>query len=219
MQPAIMLDFVFQLSRRPARIAQRQDGVLRPGSLGDRFQDIDGRRKADAFVDVERRILDEEIAGMQHEAAAGIDRTALQDLHRLGVFRQLDLVRALDDIELHQQPREIDAAHRAVDDDAHRPFGRMRAHVDDRAFEARIAHHRHRDQQLAVQIAVIGRTIASAGRLAANGLRGLAFRSHPQRPLMLIHILISGGFSVNQACGAIPPRITSNSMVYTLTCL
>jgi hypothetical protein len=89
----------------------------------------------------------------------------------------------------------------------------MRAHVDDRTFEPRIAHHRHRDQQLAVQIAVLGRIVANAGSFAANGLRCLAFRAHPKRPLMLIHILISGGASVNQAEGRIRARITSNSMV------
>ena len=105
---------------------------------------------------------------MQHEAAAGIDRAALQHLHGLGIFRQLDLVGVLDDVELHQQPREIDAAGRAVDDDAHRAFGRMRAHIDHRTLEARIAHDGHRDQQLAVQIAVVGRIIANAGGFAAS---------------------------------------------------
>ena len=60
---------------------------------------------------------------MQHEAAAGIDRSALQHLHALGVFRQLDLIRFVDDVELHQQFRKIDAAGRTIDDDAHRAFG------------------------------------------------------------------------------------------------
>ena len=123
---------------------------------------------------------------MQHEAAAGIDRAALQHLHALGVFRQLDLVGLLDDVELHQQAGKIDAAGRTVDDDAHRPFRRMRAHVDDGALEARIAHDRHGNQQLAVQIAVTGRIVANAGGFAADGLRCFAFRAHPQRPLLLI---------------------------------
>ena len=51
----------------------------------------------------------------------------------------------VDDLELHQQAGKIDAAGRAVDDDAHRPFRGMRAHVDDGALEARIAHDRHGD--------------------------------------------------------------------------
>jgi hypothetical protein len=41
--------------------------------------------------------------------------------------------------------------------------------------------------------------VAHAGGFAANRLRYFAFRAHPQRPLMLIHILISGAGSVNQA--------------------
>jgi hypothetical protein len=69
MQPAIMLDFVFELPRRPAGIAQRQDRVLRSGPLRDRLEDIDGRGQADVVVDIERRVLDEEIAGMQRDAA------------------------------------------------------------------------------------------------------------------------------------------------------
>ena len=62
----------------------------------------------------------------------------------------------------------------------------MRAHVDDGALEARIAHDRHGDQQPAVQITVAGRIVAKAGGFAANGLRCLAFRAHPQRPLLLV---------------------------------
>jgi hypothetical protein len=187
--------------------------VLRPGARGDRLENVHRRGQADAVVDVQRRVLDEEIARMQHEAAAGIDRAALQHLHGLGVFRQLDLVGLLDDVELHQQSRKIDAAGRPVDDDAHRPFRRMRAHINDGALEARIAHDRHGDQQPAVQVALAGRIIANAGSFAADGLRCLAFRAHPQRPLLLIYILISGAVSVNQASGIIRRPITRNSMV------
>src|ERR1700676_1495977 len=38
MQPAIVLDFVFQLSRRPAGIAQRQDRMLRSRTFCDRLE-------------------------------------------------------------------------------------------------------------------------------------------------------------------------------------
>ncbi len=185
-QPAIVLDLVLELARRPAGIAQRQDRVLRSGALGDRLEDVHRRGQADAVVDIQRRVLDEEIARMQHEAAAGIDRAALLHLHGLGVFRQLDLVGLLDDVELYQQAGKIDAAGRAVDDDAHRPFRGMRAHVDDGALEARIAHHRHGDQQLAVQVTVARRIIAKAGGFAADGLRSFAFRAHPQTALLLL---------------------------------
>ena len=36
-QPAVVLDFGFELSGRPAGIAEREDGVLRPGALRDRL--------------------------------------------------------------------------------------------------------------------------------------------------------------------------------------
>ena len=47
----------------------------------------------------------------------------------------------------------IDAARRAIDDDAHRAFGGMRTEIDHRTLEARVSHHGHRDQKLAVEIA------------------------------------------------------------------
>ena len=120
---------------------------------------------------------------MQHEAAAGLDRAAFQHLHGHGVFRQLDLIRLLDDVELHQQFGKVDTARRAVDDDAHGAFGGMRAEIDHRTLEARISHHRHRDQQLTVEIAAPGRIVADAGGFAANNPWCFAFRVHPQRTL------------------------------------
>ena len=52
MQPAIVLDFVFQLPGRPTGIAQRQDRVLRPRAPGNRLEDVDGRGQANAVVDI-----------------------------------------------------------------------------------------------------------------------------------------------------------------------
>jgi hypothetical protein len=75
----------------------------------------------------------------------------------------------------------------------------MRAHVNHRTLETRIAHHRHGDQQLAVEVTMIGRIVANAGGFAADTARFLAFRSHPQRPPLSSHILILGQRSVNQA--------------------
>src|SRR6516225_1502552 len=57
----------------------------------------------------------------------------------------------------------------------------MRAEIDHRALEAGIAHNRHRDQQLTVEVAVFGRIVAGAGLLAANLARSFALRIHPRR--------------------------------------
>ena len=81
MQPAIVLDLVFELARRPAGIAERQDRARRAVAARDRLEDVEGRGEADAFVDRQGRVLDEEIARVQHEAAPGIDRAALEHLH------------------------------------------------------------------------------------------------------------------------------------------
>jgi cobalamin biosynthesis protein CobT len=57
------------------------------------------------------------------------------------------------DIQLIQQLAETDIWRAMIDDDAHGAVGGMRAHIDDGARETRVSHRRHRDQQLAVEIA------------------------------------------------------------------
>ena len=56
-----------------------------------------------------------------------------------------------------------------VDDDAHRAFGRMRAHVDHASARSAVAHDGHRNQHLAVEIALIPADImANTAGLAAR---------------------------------------------------
>ena len=80
-QPAIGLDFVLELPGGPARIAERQDRVLRPFASRKRAQDIDGRRQAHAVVDRQGRLRHVKIGRMQHETAGRLDRPADQHLH------------------------------------------------------------------------------------------------------------------------------------------
>ena len=61
MQPSIVLDFRFELSRRPAGVAERQHRVFRTGAFRDGLQNVDRRGETDAVVDGQRRILDEEV--------------------------------------------------------------------------------------------------------------------------------------------------------------
>src|SRR5260370_2260245 len=75
----------------------------------------------------------------------------------------------------------------------------MRAEIDHGALEARISHHRHRDQQPAIEITAPRPIVAHAGGFAATNPWFFTFRVHPQRTLTLMHILISGAGSVNQA--------------------
>src|SRR5579864_4135618 len=51
MQPTIVLDFAFELTRGPAGITQREDRVFRAGAPGDRLENIDGGGQADFVVD------------------------------------------------------------------------------------------------------------------------------------------------------------------------
>src|SRR5690349_21323300 len=75
MQPAVLLHLVLELARRPAGIAEREDGAGRSGAARDRLEDVERRGEADAFVDRQRRVLDEEVGAVQHEAALGLDRS------------------------------------------------------------------------------------------------------------------------------------------------
>ena len=103
MQPTIMLDLVLQLARRPAGIAQRQDGAARSAAARDRLENVESCGEADALVDRQGRVLDHEVARVQHEAALGIDRAALEHLDAADPPGELDQVRRRDDLELHQE--------------------------------------------------------------------------------------------------------------------
>src|SRR5271168_1992073 len=127
---------------------------------------------------------------MQHEAAASFDRPSLEYLQGFGIFRQLDLVGLLDDVELHQKTGKIDAARRAVDDDAHGAFGRVRAEINHRTLEARVAHDGHGNQQLAIEITMAVGLAGTVGRFAASRswpeplcflIWPFVVRAHPQR--------------------------------------
>src|SRR6516162_9747922 len=51
MQPSIILDFAFELPRRPSGVAEREHGMFRAGAPRDRLQDVDGGRETDLVVD------------------------------------------------------------------------------------------------------------------------------------------------------------------------
>src|SRR5258708_23757974 len=96
MQPAVILDFGFQLSRRPAGITERENGVLRPGAVRDRLEDIDGCGQANSVVDLERRILDKEIAECRPEPPTVPTRPPFHPFLVPAVFRQLVRAALLD---------------------------------------------------------------------------------------------------------------------------
>src|ERR1700733_13935218 len=83
-QPAVALDLVFELARRPSGIAERQQRVAGPVAPGDPLEHVERCGEADAVVDRPSRILDEEIARMEHEAAARFDRSPFENRHRAG---------------------------------------------------------------------------------------------------------------------------------------
>ena len=175
-QPAIVLQLVLELARRPAGIAERQDRAGRACAPRDRLEDVEGRGEADALVDRQGGVLDEEVGAVQHEAALGLDRAALQHGDFASLGRQLDLLGLGDHVELHQQVGEADVRGGLVDDDAHRALGRMRAHVDQAFRETLVLHAGRRNQHLPVEKA------AGCGAL----LQRFACHSHGLRLLRIV---------------------------------
>jgi hypothetical protein len=88
---------------------------------------------------------------VQHETALGLDWTALEHFDGARAPRKLNALVGRNDIELDQQVRKADVGRWLVDDDAHGAFRRVRAHVDQGAGKAFIAHARHCDKHLAVK--------------------------------------------------------------------
>src|SRR5262249_8617692 len=155
MQPTIVLDLVLQLARSPAGIAECEDRALRSLPARDRLENVEGSGEANALVDRQGRILDEEVARVQHEPALGVDRATLEHLHALCAWWKSDQVGRRNDVELHQKIGKADMRCRLIDDDAHGAFGRVGADVDHAAREAFVAHGWHRDQHLAVEKAAL----------------------------------------------------------------
>jgi EAL domain-containing protein (putative c-di-GMP-specific phosphodiesterase class I) len=165
MQPAVGLDLVLELPRPPAGVSKRQDRPVRARPAGDCPQDLHRGRERDVIVDRQRRIGGEIVRAVQHEAEPRVHRPADLNVH-------VDQARALDraalglcpDAEFLQQLRKADMRRPLVDDQAHGPLRGVRAHVDDRAREAAVAHAGHGDQELAVEIAAVLALAAFASR-------------------------------------------------------
>src|ERR1700676_295815 len=49
-QPAVLVNLGLELTRRPARIAEREHRTRRSGAAGDRLEDVEGRGQTDALV-------------------------------------------------------------------------------------------------------------------------------------------------------------------------
>src|SRR5262249_60815380 len=116
MQPAVMLDLVLELPRLPAGITERENRALGSVAAGDRLENVERGGEANALVDRQGRVLDEKVARMQHEAALGIDRAALEHLHGVRAPRQLDKVRRGGHFGLHEQGGKADVRRRLIDD-------------------------------------------------------------------------------------------------------
>src|SRR5688500_3194905 len=63
-QPAVVLQFALELARRPAGVAEREDRACGSAAARNCFEDIKRGGEADALVNRQGGILDEEIGAM-----------------------------------------------------------------------------------------------------------------------------------------------------------
>ena len=167
-EPAIRLDFVFKLTRRPAGITKREDGPVRPASFRDCLENLDCGGQADAFIDRQRAV-----APRNNRSCAERSRGSSPPgrpcerpwnspgFSRLGSLRQY--------FELLKQPRQGHVGSALIDHQPHRAFGRMSAHIDDRAVKTRVRHRGHGNKKLPVKV-TIGFQKANIGVSARHAL-------------------------------------------------
>jgi len=143
-QPGIALDFFFQLARRPAGIAKRQQALPRATTACNRAQDINACSQSEASAKGQAA-LSGPIIRMQHKAAPGFHRAA-RDQPDLALGRHGLQPKLLQQF-IKGQPFD-----RAINHQPHRPFGGMVAKTDNALRKALIFHPRHRNQQMPGQV-------------------------------------------------------------------
>src|SRR5690242_17992349 len=99
MQPAIVLNLLLELTGRPTGVTQRKHRSIGSIASRDCFENVDSGGEADTLGDRQRRIVDEKIGRVQHEAATGLDRSAFEHSYRLRAARQLNALRGGNDLE------------------------------------------------------------------------------------------------------------------------
>jgi hypothetical protein len=171
-EPAVARDFVFQLTRAPAGVADGDQHALRTGAVGDGFEHVDRGGEGDVGGNLQGRGI---AAGrrMQYEAAVVLHRAAEHDrlVHHavaqpVGDFQ-------VDPIEQHLH-RHVGGL---VDDDAEHALVVVLANIDDGAAEDRIVHRRHRDQEMIGQVQGRRRD----GRLVQTARAFLGHTGHDKR--------------------------------------
>lgn len=151
-EPGIRREFLLQLPRTPAGIAQRDQRLLRAVIVGDRLEYVARGGEADLGGHVQRRLpVPAFLAPVQDETAIGLHRAAGQ--HRLVVVvHEAGNLQVLEDIVEAQLERP-------VHDDAHRAVLVVLAQIGDAVREDGILHPRHRDQEMVAQPHVHGRIV------------------------------------------------------------
>ena len=139
-----------------------------PAAMALRMSIVAVRQTPSSIGSVE--VVGEVVGAVQHEAAAGLDRAADVDRHRPGYRSAMPSSASSADAEALQEVGEGDVRGALVDDEAHRPILGVRAQVDDRARKTRVGHHRHGDEELAIEIA-FGGGATRAGTSDLHGVR------------------------------------------------
>ena len=148
-EPAVGLDLGIELPGSPAGIAQRQQAVPRAAAGG---QSPSGCRGWPSAPPGRRRAASPSADSRRSAARSrGPVSTGPPKWTRISSWRLLGPM-----FSCCSRSSKVIEPTRAVDDQPHGAVGTVGAHIDHRAGEARVAHLRHGDQQLAGQVEIVG---------------------------------------------------------------
>ena len=144
-QPGILPELIFQLSGRPAGVAECDQYFARITFAADRLQDVARTGEADVGIDGQRRLPAAKRA-VQDKAAVGLNRATEVDresIEVVGVERDINFFE-----ECRQ--RHVD---RAVYNHAQCPLLVMLADINQRTGEIGVGHCRHGNEKMVSQVA------------------------------------------------------------------
>ncbi len=145
-QPVVVNDFLFQLPRAPAAVAERYQVIARSFAESDVVQHVDGGRNGKFVVD-RQSSLSSIVQTVQDKTADPFQRTALMKDDRLNRRRAAD-------VKLADEVGKIKFFQLFVHHKAHGAFLIVHADIDHRTRENVVIYMRHGNQTFAGKIIV-----------------------------------------------------------------
>ncbi len=139
-EPAVLGEFVFELTWSPAGVAKSDEEFQRTFMMADVVQNFATRGHGNSSIDIEgfSAMI---VCAVHDKADPGLDRTARKDAYA-AIDPRILLA------HLSQETSERTVFDRVIDDNAEGTLSIVLQHEDDRVIEAWIAYIRRSDEQL-----------------------------------------------------------------------